>query len=147
MVKASVRLLTDDSSSLKTGLGQQCSRFLYLALLNLGMKKVLDELKLRFIVLRGCIRPLELEREWGLRPQPGVPPLYPVLLTITTAIIHPTFQQRLSPLVVQKTPDSIGIKGFSQNGDSCCQGANERECHTFRRFESTLFLGFTISLT
>ncbi len=28
------------------------------------------------IALRGSIRTLELEREWGLRPQPGVPPLH-----------------------------------------------------------------------
>ncbi|WP_421658811.1 hypothetical protein [Leptothermofonsia sp. ETS-13] len=40
------------------------------------------------IALRGCVRTLELEleREWGLRPQPGVPPLHPVLTIMTTAI-------------------------------------------------------------
>ncbi len=38
------------------------------------------------IALRGCVRTLELEREWGLRPQPGVSPLHPVLTTMTTAI-------------------------------------------------------------
>ncbi len=36
------------------------------------------------IALRGCIRTLELERELGLRPQPGVPPLHPVLTIMTT---------------------------------------------------------------
>ncbi|WP_421659247.1 hypothetical protein [Leptothermofonsia sp. ETS-13] len=40
-----------------------------------------------FIALRGCVRTLELEREWGLCPQPGVPPLHPVLTIMTTAIL------------------------------------------------------------
>ncbi len=43
-----------------------------------------------YIALRGCVRTLELEREWGLRPQPGVEPLHPVLTTITITILIQT---------------------------------------------------------
>ncbi len=43
---------------------------------------------LTYIALRGCIRTLELEREWGLRPQPGVLPLHPVLSLMAIAITN-----------------------------------------------------------
>ncbi len=34
---------------------------------------------------------MELKREWELRPQPGVPPLHPVLTIMTTAIVAPGY--------------------------------------------------------
>ncbi len=67
---------------------EKLKRAIYVHLSSIGVKLLptFTSALSRSIGLRRCIRTLELEREWGLRPQPGVPPLHLILTTMIITI-------------------------------------------------------------